>query len=450
MGFPINYLLQLLQSVTYHFLPVHGLEGKCTFPIVLFKVCQKQQQQLKPADNTTINNSSMDKNGNSHPTMESPSTLLQNLNLDGVSDKTLPAIMLSPIDSRPLMYPAVLYETRKNPAAMKHSLVEVNGDEAEDDVQRSMARRKKNEPPMDINKKCSHCDKVFKRPCDFTKHEKTHSRPWKCPIEDCKYHHVGWPTEKERDRHVNDRHSDNPPAYNCMFNPCTYTSKRESNLKQHMEKAHGWKYVRSKKNGKRGQTPSASEGSPNQTTPPTPSLPLTPAMSTPVSSLSTELPSPSSGHMPSPYSQTMSATEPVIYNGSYVDGYTNMANGQAFNFADPPMMSGYDYSDFQLFPSADLDNISLDPVPHSQTEDFTTFNQTLDAGNTHELISQPPSADMTLDQLGQDHLNPYCFDSEFYNYQSNGLADFQQNNGMSDFQPTNGMPEFHHNGMPEF
>jgi hypothetical protein len=68
MGFPINYLLQLLQSVTYHFLPVHGLEGKCTFPIVLFKVCQKQQQQLKPADNTTINNSSMDKNGNSHPT----------------------------------------------------------------------------------------------------------------------------------------------------------------------------------------------------------------------------------------------------------------------------------------------------------------------------------------------------------------------------------------------
>lgn len=66
MGFPINYLLQLLQSVTYHFLPVHG-EGKCTFPIVLFKVCQKQQQQLKPADNTN-NSNSMDNNGNTHPT----------------------------------------------------------------------------------------------------------------------------------------------------------------------------------------------------------------------------------------------------------------------------------------------------------------------------------------------------------------------------------------------
>lgn len=350
--------------------------------------------------------------------MESPSTLLQNLNLGGVSDETLPAIILSHIESDPLIFPAMLFETRKSPAVMKHSLVEANGDEAEDDVQRSMARRKKNEPPMDINKKCSHCDKVFKRPCDFTKHEKTHSRPWKCPIEDCKYHLVGWPTEKERDRHVNDRHSDNPPAYKCMFNPCTYTSKRESNLKQHMEKAHGWKYVRSKKNGKRGQTPSASEGSPNQTTPPTPSMPLTPAMSTPISSLSTELPSPSSGHMPSPYSQNMSspysqnmpANEPVIYNSSYVAGYTNMANGQAFNFADPPMMSGYDYSDFELFPSEDLGNVSLDPVP--QNEDF------------NELLGVAPSADMTLAQLGQDETNPYCFDSEFFEFQSTGLTHF--------------------------
>lgn len=74
MGFPINYLLQLLQS----FLPVHGLEGKCSFPIVLFKVCQKQQQSLKPApadNNNNINNnnnSSMDNTGNSHPTYVLP------------------------------------------------------------------------------------------------------------------------------------------------------------------------------------------------------------------------------------------------------------------------------------------------------------------------------------------------------------------------------------------
>ena len=39
---------------------------------------------------------------------------------------------------------------------------------AEDDVERSMARRKKGAPPMNINKKCMHCDKVFMRPCDLT------------------------------------------------------------------------------------------------------------------------------------------------------------------------------------------------------------------------------------------------------------------------------------------
>jgi hypothetical protein len=45
----------------------------------------------------------------------------------------------------------------------------INLDDAVDEgVQRSMARRKKNAPPMDINQKCSHCDKVFKRPCDLT------------------------------------------------------------------------------------------------------------------------------------------------------------------------------------------------------------------------------------------------------------------------------------------
>lgn len=39
---------------------------------------------------------------------------------------------------------------------------------ADEDVARSMARRKKNAPPMNINKKCPHCDKIFKRPCDLT------------------------------------------------------------------------------------------------------------------------------------------------------------------------------------------------------------------------------------------------------------------------------------------
>lgn len=40
--------------------------------------------------------------------------------------------------------------------------------ENRESVMRSMARRKKDAPPMNINEKCKHCDKVFRRPCDLT------------------------------------------------------------------------------------------------------------------------------------------------------------------------------------------------------------------------------------------------------------------------------------------
>jgi hypothetical protein len=115
----------------------------------------------------------------------------------------------------------------------------------DDEVMRLMARRRKSEKPGDVMHVCRDCKKDFNRPCDLTKHEKTHSRPWKCNEQKCKYFDLGWPTEKERDRHVNDKHSAAPPQYKCQFQPCTYASKRESNCKQHMEKAHGWEYVRS-------------------------------------------------------------------------------------------------------------------------------------------------------------------------------------------------------------
>ncbi|KAI4236100.1 MAG: hypothetical protein LQ349_002752 [Xanthoria aureola] len=124
-------------------------------------------------------------------------------------------------------------------------------EEFDDDPLRSMARRPKSaQAAVKQVQKCRDCDKIFKRPCDLTKHEKTHSRPWKCSEKSCKYHDYGWPTEKERDRHVNDKHSASPSMYKCQYRPCPYESKRESNCKQHMEKAHGWAYVRSKNNGK--------------------------------------------------------------------------------------------------------------------------------------------------------------------------------------------------------
>jgi len=141
---------------------------------------------------------------------------------------------------------------------------------------------------------CAVCDKEFKRPCDLTKHEKTHSRPWKCPEPKCRYHDQGWPTEKERDRHVNDKHSSAPMMYKCKFPPCTYSSKRESNCKQHMEKAHDWQYVRSKSNGRKK---AATVGSSNRT----PSeQPLTPFIATPASAARNNFSSPESNFVASP------------------------------------------------------------------------------------------------------------------------------------------------------
>lgn len=124
---------------------------------------------------------------------------------------------------------------------------DVNNDvDDEEDVERSMARKRKCDIGKEVWRACRECGKEFKRSCDLTKHEKTHSRPWKCPEESCKYHTLGWPTEKECDRHVNDKHSSAPALYKCLWKDCAYTSKRESNCKQHMEKTHGYEYVRSK------------------------------------------------------------------------------------------------------------------------------------------------------------------------------------------------------------
>lgn len=151
-----------------------------------------------------------------------------------------------------------------SPIGMKRSASQ----EAEEDYLLSMARRRKAAAVKEVQR-CSECDKEFKRPCDLTKHEKTHSRPWKCDDPSCKYAQYGWPTEKERDRHVNDKHSVTPSMYKCQFHPCPYESKRESNCKQHMEKAHGWAYVRSKNNGKSGRKAKATSkaSSTPQTTP---------------------------------------------------------------------------------------------------------------------------------------------------------------------------------------
>lgn len=91
---------------------------------------------------------------------------------------------------------------------------------------------------------CQSCGEQYTRVCDLNKHLKTHSRPFRCPVNECRYHAFGWPTEKELDRHYSDNHLTEPRVFSCTWHGCNYTSKRESNCKQHMEKAHGYKHVR--------------------------------------------------------------------------------------------------------------------------------------------------------------------------------------------------------------
>lgn len=142
-------------------------------------------------------------------------------------------------------------EDERGGVQMKRSMSEEAAND--ESILRSMARRKRSASAAELApKRCREpgCTKEFKRSCDLTKHEKTHSRPWKCTEKSCKYHEYGWPTEKELDRHINDKHSASPILYKCHYAPCPYKSKRESNCKQHMEKSHGWTYLRSKNNGK--------------------------------------------------------------------------------------------------------------------------------------------------------------------------------------------------------
>ncbi|KGO69953.1 Zinc finger, C2H2 [Penicillium italicum] len=232
----------------------------------------------------------------------------------------------------------------------------INLDGAVDEgVERSMARRKKDAPPMNINQKCADCDKVFKRPCDLTKHEKTHTRPWKCEYPDCNYHTKGWPTEKERDRHMNDRHSDKPTLYKCQFHKCPYASKRASNCKQHMEKSHGWVYVRSKNNGRNG----SKRGSSAQATPQTPSV------STPASK-ATDFASPIPGPSPSPSDQTY-----------------NWPENPQFNFADPPALAHGE--DFPLFGETSP-YLMTDVNSFPTSVNLSGFQSQFEAGDPNGLI----------------------------------------------------------------
>ena len=277
-------------------------------------------------------------------------------------------------------------------ASMKRPMLDVDND----DVARSMARRKKGAKP-EIHE-CPLCDKEFKRPCDLTKHIKTHERPWKCPDEGCKYHLHGWPTEKERDRHVNDKHSVQPPVFKCLFEKegCPYTSKRESNCKQHMEKAHGWEYVRSKSNGKGKQNSAIRLQRGSVSASPASAL-LTPL--TPI------LPSPSINSLSSAASRHNSMAPPLGVAGPSNYGTPGFAQPSPgfeghfnFNFNDmnsvwpTPDMSDVDYrtSSTSSHSGLQLDGAAFDDA---YSPEQSLFDPNFDFNTFSLQQPSPPSAD---------------------------------------------------------
>lgn len=273
--------------------------------------------------------------------------------------------------------PVDLDEEMKGPPKLKRSLSQQLEDEEE--IMRSMARRKKNASPEELApKKCREpgCNKEFKRPCDLTKHEKTHSRPWKCPVTTCKYHEYGWPTEKEMDRHINDKHSTSPAMFECHFKPCPYKSKRESNCKQHMEKAHGWTYVRTKTNGKKAASKAASS------TQPTPQL----------------------GTMPTPSSSHSVATPPE----HHADQFLPLVNDDNSGLDFPTYITTDEFNEQYLTTVRDhepfsVDDIHLDLAPtdhntpssdfsyggYSTFQDGPGFTINDDIYNAHAHVPQP-------------------------------------------------------------
>ncbi|KXG45860.1 Zinc finger, C2H2 [Penicillium griseofulvum] len=271
----------------------------------------------------------------------------------GLSKNGKPAELVVMQDGKPIsMATGKPYEADVSGAPKRTITLD---DAVDEGVERSMARRKKDAPPMNINQKCADCDKVFKRPCDLTKHEKTHTRPWKCEFSDCNYHTKGWPTEKERDRHMNDRHSDKPTLFKCQFHKCPYASKRASNCKQHMEKSHGWVYVRSKNNGRNG----SKRGSSAQATPQTPSV-STPASKT------TDFASPIPGPSPSPSDQAY-----------------NWPENPQFNFADPPPLAHGE--DFPLFGETSP-YLMTDVNSFPTSVNLSGFQSQFEAGDPNGLI----------------------------------------------------------------
>lgn len=170
--------------------------------------------------------------------------------------------------------------------------------------------------------------------------------------------------------------------HKCKYPPCPYESKRESNCKQHMEKAHGWAYIRSKNNGKTDRKA------------PRVKNPSSLSNATPASSIF-EASSPEFGEAPSP---------PVSYGGFPV---TRSVNGS---------VAGSDES----IPQSTSDNGWMDPAfapltpnfSYGQIQEFSPVSlqhQSWDDPSI-DISNIPPHFDATSPALEMDPIFNNNFD----------------------------------------
>ena len=295
----------------------------------------------------------------------------------------------------------------------------------DDDVERSMARRKKNAEPKIIELKCCDrtCDKVFTRKCDLAKHEKTHSRPFKCPDKACKYHEQGLPTEKERDRHVNDKHDPNPRYYYCTY--CNFKTKRDSNCKQHMEKKHGWQYDRVKGIAKTVRTPGQ--------TPQTPSMDYSPATGSPAPSnmgwgaSSASASAAGSSAMVTPLEQAVPS----------FDGYSPASNQPYALF--PREQQHYTPS----YSSSNHDSLRRGSLPQQTVSTSYNYGQNMHTSPMSPFTTTPATPGSGAYSYGQSPYNSYNIDI-------NLGQDYAYNTGMPTpnpnyLQPTSRNPSLSYN-----
>ena len=328
----------------------------------------------------------------------------------------------------------------------------------EDSAMRSMGRRRKADQGVVYKYDCKTCGKVFNRPCDLTKHNKTHTRPFKCPEPSCKYHTRGWPTEKECQRHFNDKHTATPKMYSCLYEGCSYSSKRSSNCKQHMEKTHGWVYERSKNNGKKRDSSSSTTGpSPMcNTFPPSPFSPTVPSLS--------HVHTPSSFHsapsMGSAYSTHMGSVELANFSPYDPNLHLNTANLQfATQSGAGHLFSPVNHGTFM--PSTANTNSTYPEISPTSTY-ISPMSTTSNAFTTHSTPPQPyHTMDMTTPDLHQhvhqhvDYCNPTLLDESLqFNFDQSvnmgGEASVNNNNNNFNFNDFTLMDDKYHSNDDMF